>query len=71
MLGYLDELVLIPLGVMAVRRLIADDVLAECRARATELEAKPKSWLGAALIIAIWLAIALAGAMWFFRGSVL
>lgn len=63
-LGYLDELVLIPLGVMAVRRMIPEQVLAECRVRAAQLEAKPRSWIGAAVIVAIWLAIAIAGLFW-------
>ena len=63
-LGYLDELVLIPLGVMAVRRMIPEQVLAECRMRAAQLEAKPRSWIGAAVIVAIWLAIALAALFW-------
>jgi uncharacterized membrane protein YkvA (DUF1232 family) len=34
-LGYLDELVLLPLGIMAVRAMIPDEVLAECRERAS------------------------------------
>ncbi len=33
-LGYLDELVLIPLGVLAVRSMVPPAVLAECRDRA-------------------------------------
>lgn len=66
-LGYLDELVLIPLGVLAVRRLVPDEVMAECRLRATQLEAKPRSWVGAAAIIVIWLAIAVAAAVWAVR----
>jgi uncharacterized membrane protein YkvA (DUF1232 family) len=33
-LGYLDELVVIPLGVLVVRWLVPDDVLADCRVRA-------------------------------------
>ena len=64
MLGYLDELILIPLGVLAVRRMIPEQVLADCRVRATQLEAKPKSWVGAAVIIAIWLAIAITAIAW-------
>lgn len=64
MLGYLDELILIPLAVLAVRRMIPEQVLADCRLRATQLEAKPKSWVGAAVIIAIWLAIAIAAILW-------
>jgi uncharacterized membrane protein YkvA (DUF1232 family) len=63
-LGYLDELVLIPLGVMAVQRMIPDEVLAECRVRAAQLERKPRSWVGAAVIVAIWLAIAVAALFW-------
>src|SRR5438477_13097838 len=39
-LGYLDDLVLVPLGVVLARRMIPPDVLAECRAR-------PQSWLAA------------------------
>lgn len=35
-LGYLDELVLLPLSIMAVRAMIPGEVLAECRERATQ-----------------------------------
>lgn len=35
-LGYLDDLVLIPLGVALLLRLIPAEVMAECRARAVE-----------------------------------
>ena len=61
--GYLDELVLVPLGVLAVRALIPAAVLAECRERAeTALEqGRPVSVLGAAIIVVIWLALAALG----------
>jgi uncharacterized membrane protein YkvA (DUF1232 family) len=61
--GYLDELVLVPLGVLAVRALIPAVVLAECRERAeTALEhGRPASVLGAAIIVGIWLALATLG----------
>jgi|SRR5688572_30191711 len=59
-LGYLDDLVLIPLGVMLARRMIPSIVLDEYRGRAAEvMEAgKPVSHGAAAVIIAIWLATA-------------
>ena len=58
LLGYLDELILIPLGVLLVRRLIPADVLADCRARAATLSEKPKkSGIGAAIVVGIWLAL--------------
>ena len=57
-LGYLDDLILIPLGVLLVRRLIPADVLADCRARAATLSAKPTGWVGVAIVVAIWVALA-------------
>lgn len=56
-LGYLDDLILIPLGVLLVLRLIPPEVMAECRARAAvELaENKPVSGIAALIIIALWL----------------
>lgn len=63
-LGYLDELVLLPLGVLAVRALIPEPVMADCRERseAAFRDGKPVSCLGAALIVGVWLALA-AGAI--------
>jgi uncharacterized membrane protein YkvA (DUF1232 family) len=61
-LGYLDDLVLVPLGIALAIRLIPPDVLAECRAQAAAAsERKPASWVAAGLIVAIWLALAVCG----------
>ena len=57
-LGYLDDLILIPLGVLLVRRMIPADVLADCRARAVTLSAKPQSGVGAAIVVGVWLVLA-------------
>ena len=61
-LGYLDDLVLIPLGVASVRRMIPAQVWAECRARARAGlgEGKPVSRAAAAVIVTIWILTALA-----------
>jgi uncharacterized membrane protein YkvA (DUF1232 family) len=60
-LGYLDEAILLPLGIALCLRMIPPPVLAECRARADEwFEArrgKPSSRWGAAFIVAVWIAV--------------
>ena len=56
-LGYLDDLVLIPLGVMLVIRLVPADVVAECRARAEAAAASAgrAGKIAAAVIVVLWL----------------
>jgi len=65
-LGYLDDLVLLPLGVALVLRLIPAEVMAECRARATDVskQGKPVNRVAAAVIVAIWLAAAAVVGLW-------
>jgi uncharacterized membrane protein YkvA (DUF1232 family) len=62
-LGYLDELVLLPLGVLAVRAMIPEPVMTECRARADVAfsEGKPVSRVGAVIVVAVWLLLAAGG----------
>jgi uncharacterized membrane protein YkvA (DUF1232 family) len=58
-LGYLDDLILVPLGIAVTIQLIPSDVMIECRARsqAVMAEGKPTNWIAAGVIIAIWLLI--------------
>ena len=56
-LGYLDDLILVPLGIMLAVRLIPTEVMTELRARAEQQRA-PRSQVGLAIIIAIWIAAA-------------
>ena len=62
-LGYLDDVLILPAGIWLVLKLVPPDVLAECRAQAErwleEKRAQPRSYLAAALIVALWL-----GALW-------
>lgn len=54
-LGYLDDLVLVPLGIRLALRLIPPEVMAEYRERAAaELRTKPRNWVAGAVIIALW-----------------
>ena len=59
-LGYLDDLVLVPLGIMLAVRLIPPDVLSECRNKALEglKQGKPANWIAAGVIVAIWVLLA-------------
>lgn len=56
-LGYLDDVLIVPAGIVLVRRLIPSDVLAEHRlAAAAALDAQaPGSKLGAAIVVGLWL----------------
>ena len=56
-LGYLDDLVLIPLGLMLVIRMIPAEVLAECRLKSEEIAGRPTrvGKIAAVVIVAIWL----------------
>lgn len=61
-LGYLDDLLIVPLGVLLVLRLVPADVLAAARIRADEIAATPVSRVMAAAIVVLWIiAAALAG----------
>jgi uncharacterized membrane protein YkvA (DUF1232 family) len=63
-LGYLDDLVLVPLGIVLVMKLIPPDVMAESRAAAALVAEKPVSRTAALVIAVIWAAsIALTGWM--------
>jgi uncharacterized membrane protein YkvA (DUF1232 family) len=57
LIGYLDDLVLIPLGVLLAVKMIPTDVMAECRERArSELaEGKPVSRAAAVVMVGFWL----------------
>jgi len=67
-LGYLDDLVLIPLGLALAIRLIPSPVLAECRAAAGAFASgdRPVSYAAAAFIVLVWLALAVLGMIWLY-----
>jgi uncharacterized membrane protein YkvA (DUF1232 family) len=59
-LGYVDDLVLVPLGITVALKMIPAQVLAESRVRAEEMlgEDRPRNWVAGGIIIAIWLLLA-------------
>ncbi len=54
LLGYLDDVVLVPLGILLAIRLVPPAVMAECRARA-EASPRPVSRAGAVIIVILWI----------------
>jgi uncharacterized membrane protein YkvA (DUF1232 family) len=67
-LGYLDDLLLLPLGIALAVWLIPPLVLVEARqAAAVEDSSKPKNWLVAAVIVAVWVVVAGLGVYWAVR----
>ncbi len=60
-LGYLDELILLPVGIYLVLKLVPAQVLADARARAQSWaesrQPKPHNWIAAALIVLVWVAM--------------
>lgn len=60
-LGHLDDLVLVPLGIALAIRLLPSEILAEYRERADGLAAAPATRISALAIVAVWVAI-IAGA---------
>jgi uncharacterized membrane protein YkvA (DUF1232 family) len=58
-LGYLDDLIIIPAGISLSLKMIPKEVLGECRDKAKlELSGdKPKNWVAAFIIVLVWLAL--------------
>lgn len=63
-LGYLDDLLIVPLGLALVLRLLPAPVLLAARERAAHMLARPRSWVAAALIVALWVLLAVLLFVW-------
>ena len=66
-LGYLDDLLLLPLGIALAIRLIPAEVWQDCLARAETQQAgrEPRRWMGIAVVVSLWLVVlgVIAGAI--------
>ena len=63
-LGYLDDLVIVPLGILLVIRLLPAPVLEAARARAAAIRAWPRSLAAALLAMLLWVACTAALGWW-------
>jgi uncharacterized membrane protein YkvA (DUF1232 family) len=57
--GYLDDVIIVPLGILLAVKLAPPELMAEFRAEAIAREGRPVSRAGATFIIALWSAAAL------------
>jgi len=63
-LGYLDDLIIVPLGIALAIRLIPPALMAEFRIQARNIADRPKSRTAMALIILLWLGLSLLAGLW-------
>ncbi|MFA5950494.1 MAG: DUF1232 domain-containing protein [Hyphomicrobium sp.] len=63
-LGYLDEVVLVPVAVAVILRFLDPALVEEHRMAATLMAERPVSWLGAALVVLVW-AVVTFMVLWF------
>jgi uncharacterized membrane protein YkvA (DUF1232 family) len=62
-LGYLDDLILVPLGTALVLKIIPPEIMAESREKAAAVMAcgKPTNWIAAGIIAGVWALLAIVG----------
>ncbi|UCV29481.1 YkvA family protein [Ferribacterium limneticum] len=65
-IGYLDDLLLVPLGIALVVRLTPPEVIAAAREKAAQATERPVSRVAAAGVIVLWLILALVCIRWAF-----
>jgi uncharacterized membrane protein YkvA (DUF1232 family) len=69
-LGYLDDLIIVPVGIWLLLKIIPEEVLIECRNQADEWfrqdKQKPRSWVGLVIILGLWVFAAWAAYAVFF-----
>jgi uncharacterized membrane protein YkvA (DUF1232 family) len=65
-LGFLDDIILLPLAIAFAVKMVPADVLSECRARALERrpDGSKAARIGAAMVVLLWLALIALAAIW-------
>jgi uncharacterized membrane protein YkvA (DUF1232 family) len=68
-LGYIDDLLIVPAGIWIAVRLMPAELMDEFRAAAEKVETRPRSRVGALLVVAVWLVAAGLLTWWFWPRS--
>lgn len=68
-LGYLDDVILVPIGIMIALKMIPKSVLTDCEVKAEEMmkKGKPKNWIVGSLIVMIWFFIIIWAIIYIYR----
>jgi uncharacterized membrane protein YkvA (DUF1232 family) len=68
-LGYLDDVILVPIGIMIALKMIPKSVLTDCEVKAEEMmkNGKPKNWIAGSLIVMIWVLIIIWAIIYIYR----
>lgn len=68
-LGYLDDIIIVPIGIMIALKMIPEPVLLDCRAKADEIRknGKPNNWITGTLFIAVWVMCAIWGSILLYK----
>ena len=69
-LGYLDDVIIVPLGILIVVKLIPPEIIAEHRALAAESQGRPVSHTAAIVIVVVWAASIVVAAWLCYRAFV-
>ena len=58
-LGYIDDIIIVPLGIMLALKMLPTSVIEDCTIKAEELigNERPKNWVAGSIIIVVWLLI--------------
>ena len=68
-LGYLDDLILLPIGIYLTLKLVPQPIIDECRVKALDWIAarrpRPRNYMAALLIVALWLLLLWSAWRWF------
>ena len=68
-IGYLDDILIVPLGIIIAIKLIPPQVLWECRMKAQKVmeQGQPTNWMAALVIVAVWLALTVIAVWWLLK----
>jgi len=69
-LGYLDDVIIVPLGILIVVKLIPPEIIAEHRASAATAQGRPVSHAAAIVIVVVWAASIVVAAWLCYRAFV-